>query len=322
MERKCRVVIIVCLKDQMHNTIAFHLMKNLQLITATGLNYTVAISPVIFEERALRLTMSLHIAGNYDVVVVIGDFFSRLLAQKIYQELIPLPTVFIGVSDPVRLGLVESLERPGGNVSGLIVAPSNLYVTYAEKIALFYPHISRILIPYWPNAFSGVVGHGAIAGAQYLRSKGFIVELQETETAPGVKAIVDRHIASFDAVWLLEGCISCSIIPSIAYKCWKQSKILFCSGSRDGIEVGGAAASYGLDLTKYATEAGTMIRRYWEGRVSLGLQPVIQLTGTRTLFFNEDLLVIAGIPRALIDALRGQDDCEVLKVWVNKPKQN
>jgi len=40
-----------------------------------------------------------------------------------------IPIIFIGVTDPVALGLVKSLAHPGGNATGL----SNVHVELTQK---------------------------------------------------------------------------------------------------------------------------------------------------------------------------------------------
>ena len=44
---------------------------------------------------------------------------STLVARTAKEHTSTIPIIFIGISDPVRDGLVASLARPGGNVTGI-----------------------------------------------------------------------------------------------------------------------------------------------------------------------------------------------------------
>lgn len=54
-------------------------------------------------------------AGGCDVIVTVGT----AATQAIQQATDTVPVVFLAVSTPVESGLAESLERPGGNITGV-----------------------------------------------------------------------------------------------------------------------------------------------------------------------------------------------------------
>jgi putative tryptophan/tyrosine transport system substrate-binding protein len=60
-------------------------------------------------------------------VIVAGDGGVTALAAKAATSTVPI--VFANGSDPVKLGLVSSLNQPGGNITGT----SNLAVALAAK---------------------------------------------------------------------------------------------------------------------------------------------------------------------------------------------
>jgi putative ABC transport system substrate-binding protein len=59
-----------------------------------------------------------------------------------------IPIVFMGGSDPVGLGLVQSLARPGGNITGTADLDVALTPKRMEIFRELIPGLKRILLPY------------------------------------------------------------------------------------------------------------------------------------------------------------------------------
>jgi putative ABC transport system substrate-binding protein len=57
-----------------------------------------------------------------------------------------IPIVMLSLGDPVGAGLVESLARPGGNVTGLSQIAPSLAIKRLEILKEFLPQISRVLV--------------------------------------------------------------------------------------------------------------------------------------------------------------------------------
>jgi putative ABC transport system substrate-binding protein len=74
------------------------------------------------------------------VAVIAGDTVSALAAKTVTST---IPIVFITAHDPVRLGLVASINRPGGNATGMIVT-SMLVAKQFELLHELIPHTSVI----------------------------------------------------------------------------------------------------------------------------------------------------------------------------------
>jgi putative ABC transport system substrate-binding protein len=81
------------------------------------------------------------------IVVATGDTWIR--AAKNATKTIPIVMVGLG-SDPVRAGLVESLARPGGNVTGLTALTRDLGGKRLELLKEAVPKLSRVAVLYDP----------------------------------------------------------------------------------------------------------------------------------------------------------------------------
>ncbi len=89
------------------------------------------------------------VALKADVIVASGGTPSALAAKRATGT---LPIVFIMVGDPVTSGLVTSLARPGGNVTGLSVVVPELISKRLELLTQVVPGVSRIAVLWQPGA--------------------------------------------------------------------------------------------------------------------------------------------------------------------------
>jgi putative ABC transport system substrate-binding protein len=84
------------------------------------------------------------------VDVILAGGTPQALAAK--QAARTLPIVFVGAADPVTSGLVTSLARPGGNVTGLSILAPELVGKRLELLKQAVPEVSRVAVLWQPGA--------------------------------------------------------------------------------------------------------------------------------------------------------------------------
>ena len=101
------------------------------------------------------------------------------------------PIVFAGVSDPVGAGFVDTLARPGGNVTGFMIFEYSLSGKWLELLKEIAPRLMRAAVLRDSANPAGIAQFGAVqAVAQSLG-----VELRPVDTSDAGE--IERAIASF-----------------------------------------------------------------------------------------------------------------------------
>jgi ABC-type uncharacterized transport system substrate-binding protein len=113
-------------------------------------------------------------------LIVVSGVQSASAAKKATTT---IPIVIARAGDPVGLGLVASLARPGGNVTGLSSLNTELNTKRLEILKDAVPKLARVGL-LWP---SGGPGQGARANIQQLKELGAAAQvlklkLEEIET--------------------------------------------------------------------------------------------------------------------------------------------
>jgi putative ABC transport system substrate-binding protein len=81
--------------------------------------------------------------------VLVGHTTGVIAALK--RETKSIPVVFVIVSDPVGSGYVESLARPGGNITGFINIEASLSGKWIEILKEIQPRITRAALMFNPS---------------------------------------------------------------------------------------------------------------------------------------------------------------------------
>ncbi len=81
--------------------------------------------------------------------ILVGGSTASL--KVLQQATRTIPILFMNVSDPVRAGLVASLGRPGGNITGFTTYEPTMTGKWLELLKAVAPHLSKVLILFNPN---------------------------------------------------------------------------------------------------------------------------------------------------------------------------
>jgi putative ABC transport system substrate-binding protein len=88
------------------------------------------------------------VALNPDVLV--ANTTPALAAAQ--QATASIPIVFVAIADPVAQGFVESLPRPGGNITGFAAEEPSMGGKWVETLREIAPGVRRITAIYNPNS--------------------------------------------------------------------------------------------------------------------------------------------------------------------------
>jgi putative ABC transport system substrate-binding protein len=132
------------------------------------------------------------VARRVTVILVVSDTYA--LAVKAATTAIPI--VYIGGNDPVRIGLVASLNRPGGNVTGVTVLNVEIAAKRLQLLNELMPTtqaIAALLDPGTPNF--EIDSKNLVAAAQLLGLQVHIVPAANAaEVGSALEAVAQRRL--------------------------------------------------------------------------------------------------------------------------------
>ena len=203
-----------------------------------------------------------------------------------------IPIVFIANEDPVRLGLVTSLARPGGNLTGINIFIGELTAKRLELLREVVPAAARVAVLVNPvdatTTQTTLSDVGAVARQMGLQIQIFkastIAEINTTFTAMAREPLDALFVAS-DPFFnnrrvQIANLASHNSIPA-AY------------GVREIAEVGGLM-SYGVSLTDALRQVGSYTGRILKGGKPADM-PVVQATKFE-LVINVQTARMLGLP--------------------------
>lgn len=183
-----------------------------------------------------------------------------------------IPVVFSAVPDPVRLGLVASLGRPGGNLTGMSTFTADLGAKEVELLKELIPTIKTLVYLVNPTNPSGELEQASAVAA--ARGAGIVVQVVKASTEseldsafaswPNPDGLIVAGEPFFDSQRSrIVGLVARHNTP--AMYSWRENVIL------------GGLISYGSSLTDSYRKAGAYTGRILNGEKPADL-PVMQPT--------------------------------------------
>jgi putative ABC transport system substrate-binding protein len=207
-------------------------------------------------------------------VAVIYAIGSANSAQAAKTATSTTPIVFLNGSDPVMLGLVTSMNHPGGNVTGVNVLAGELVAKRLELLRELVPQASTIAFLMNPTNARHKVDEAEILAA--ARGVGQEIIILKAATPAELDAAFARAVQQRAGACLVTGDAFFIGRSSELAALAARYRIPTSYPSRSGVEAGGLM-SYGDDRRESYRQAGVYVGRILKGAKPADL-PVLQPT--------------------------------------------
>jgi putative ABC transport system substrate-binding protein len=182
------------------------------------------------------------------------------------------PIVFAFVGDPVGIGVVASLARPGGNVTGVTHIPGDIMGKRLGLLKEAVPSTRQVtVLTRTRNPSDRFVMHAAEAAADSLGVKLEIVDLPRPEDVPVAFSTIRR--GNPDALLVT---LAAPVTPAAVTEFAMKARLPSVYERRDFVEAGGLM-SYGIDFIDHFRGAATVVDKILKGAKPADL-PVEQPT--------------------------------------------
>jgi putative ABC transport system substrate-binding protein len=192
-----------------------------------------------------------------DVIVALGT--PAIVAAKTVTSVTPI--VFPLASDPVGDGLVASLARPGGNITGLSNEQRDLGGKRLEVLREIVPNLTRVAVLANPRNPTATLNVGEVqAAAPRLGLEIIMVELRRADDiAPAIEQLKGRAQALYVVgdPFVLDNQIQISTLALVA-------RLPTMHNARGYVETGGLV-SYGPSFFDLFRHAGDYVDKILKG---------------------------------------------------------
>jgi ABC-type uncharacterized transport system substrate-binding protein len=223
------------------------------------------------ENRTDRLPEMVAELIRRQVTVIAAISTVAAVAAKAANTTIPI--VFQAAEDPVRLGLVASLARPGGNATGINIFNAEVTGKRLGFLRDLVPTAKRVGVLVDPNAIPESVLRDAESAARSMGLQNLVVDATTSREIDAAFATFVRE--QVDALFVGPSGFFSSRRVQIASQAMRHG-IPAAYSQREIPEVGGLL-SYGTNLTDAWRQVGVYTGRILKGAKPADL-PVLQST--------------------------------------------
>jgi putative tryptophan/tyrosine transport system substrate-binding protein len=207
-------------------------------------------------ERSRKYSEEL-VGLNPDVILASASQSVTAL-QRITRS---VPIVFANVLDPVGAGYVNSLARPGGNITGFTVSEYNIAGKWLELLKQIAPRVTRIAVIRDPALANGI---GQFAAIQTAASSAVELSVIDPRDLGELKRALDTFAREPNGGLIVTGSTSAAAHHELINSLALGHQLPAIHAFRYGVLSGGLA-SYGPNTIDIYRRAATYVDRILKG---------------------------------------------------------
>lgn len=216
-------------------------------------------------------------------------------AQAVANVVTDIPVYFSSVTDPVDAGLVESLEKPGGNVTG--TTDGGPITEQVDLLLSIVPEAERIGIIY-NSGETNSLGE-ATKAADYIESLGKEPVVSTVTSTNDISQAMSALVSEVDAIFTVTDNTIASAMPLVGDLA-KEAGLAVVGGSKDMVVENGLA-TYGLDYYELGKQTAQLLVKQIEEELDTADIPV-ESAAVLELVVNEAYAETIGIDPTSIKA--------------------
>ncbi|MFP4021291.1 MAG: ABC transporter substrate-binding protein [Halanaerobium sp.] len=193
--------------------------------------------------------------NDLDLILAIATPNAQAAANVISDT----PVLFTAVTDPEEAGIVESMEAPGGNLTG--TTDMNPVAEQVKLIKEFLPEISDLGVLYNPGEVNSVVQ--VDLAKETAEEMGIELHEGTVSNSSEVSLATSSLIGDVDAIYVPTDNIIVSALPSVLNITNENNIPVFAS--ENGQVKQGAIATLGIDYKLLGIQTGKMAARVLNG---------------------------------------------------------
>jgi putative ABC transport system substrate-binding protein len=205
------------------------------------------------------------LAAGSDII-----FAASTNAARAAQQATKVTPIVFGevIGDPVKLGLVRSFARPGGNITGVSTLAIELTSKRLELFKELVPGLKRVLLVYDPNDSDGVTA--AEAHREAARQLGIVLIEKTPRSQEEARDVITRvRRDEVDGIVVSPSGMALNI-PGVVLEAASRKQVPTMFNAAFWVERG-ALAGYGPDFYESGRQAARLVVKILKGEKPEGI---------------------------------------------------
>jgi putative ABC transport system substrate-binding protein len=223
-----------------------------EISTARGVAFDARYANAFGDVKAAAQAVEAFNSTGVGAIVALTTPCAQVAKQKVKDK----PVIFVGVSDPVGAGLVDSLEAGKDNIVGTTSRPP--YLQILQTAARAFPDIRRIGIVYSAQEANSQSAIGHLETVLPKALPGLVLVTRAVTATAEISATTKALLEVADAIFVLDDNATVSAIDVMVSTASAAHKPIFAC-DLDSVRRG-ALFTHGIDYSKEGVAAANLLQ--------------------------------------------------------------